>query len=72
MDISRNQIDALRASDVLASEVGSRLSDPTLLSKPRNDISESEWIDLEDAYLDALRNESHEAERYFADQGMGI
>jgi hypothetical protein len=72
LDISRNQIEALRASDVLASEVGSRLSDPALLSKPRNDISESEWIDLEDACLEALRNESQSVEDHCADQGCGI
>ena len=72
MKISHDQIDAVRVSDIFGSEIPSRLENPALCSRPKSELSEVEWDELEDACMDALQNESPEVETCFADQGTGL
>lgn len=71
IDLSRQQIDAVRSDPVLGTEVAASLGDPSLVSKPSGSLSDSEWDELDDACSDGLFNSAPLVESFEAAQSNG-
>lgn len=72
LEMTADQIEAVRADPLLSSEVVSRLPDPAVARKPVASLSEDEWSYLYDACLEALTNEAPLVESFNAEQSKGV
>lgn len=72
LEISREQIDAVRNDLLLSSEVGLRLLEPSVAREPAASLSEDDWDNLGDACLEALTNDAPEVESFDAEQSKGV
>ena len=70
--LNRMQIDAVRADAALSGYVAPSLDDPAIVSKPSAEISDAEWLDLDDACYNALINGAPVVEEHEAEQSKGI
>lgn len=71
IDLSRMQIDAVRSDPALGPEVAASLGDPSMVSKPSDLLTDSEWDDLHDACSDGLFNNAPLVESFDAAQSNG-
>lgn len=72
LEITQDQIDAIRRSIELGDLVKCQLSDPSLASKARASITDEEWAELEDECLEVLRNEAPIVKELDAKQDKGV
>lgn len=71
IDLSRKQIDAVRSDPVLGPGVATAIGDPSLLAKPTDSLTDSEWDRLDDACSDTLFNDAPLVESFEAAQSNG-
>lgn len=72
LDISREQIEAIRKDQILGPKIQSGLSEPGLADKPTAQLGDSDWAALYDASFDTLTNEAPVVESFDAEQSKGI
>lgn len=71
IDLTREQIDAVRSDPFLGPEVAASLGDASLARRPADMLTDSEWDSLQEACLEALTNEAPDVESFEAEQGKG-
>ena len=70
--LNHTQIDSIRSCDDFARAVASSLDDPSVVSKPSAEVTDAEWLDLEDACYDVLTNSAPVVEELDAEQSKGV
>jgi hypothetical protein len=66
LEISKEQINAVRNAPLLSEYVKSCLPDPTVAQKPISSLTDEDWANLSNACLEALTNEAPEVESFVA------
>lgn len=71
IDLTREQIDAVRSDPVLGPEVAASLGDTHLAIKPSDSLTDQEWDELDDACSNGLFNGAPLVESFEAAQSNG-